>query len=103
MEAILKFNLPEDKEQFDVAAKAMDWALLVWDIDQSIRSLMKYHPEEYKTGEQAFEHIKEEMYMPTSEEEFQADLAADDMRYHHYCLEQQEMYDDPYLNWSGLR
>tara|TARA_Y100000310_G_C20139241_1_gene559498 strand:- start:241 stop:465 length:225 start_codon:yes stop_codon:yes gene_type:complete len=62
MEAILKFNLPEDKEQFDVAAKAMDWALLVWDIDQSIRSLMKYHPEEYKTGEQAFEHIKEEIH-----------------------------------------
>ena len=62
MEAILKFNLPEDKEQFDVAAKAMDWALLVWDIDQSIRALMKYHPEEYKTGEHAFEHIKEEIH-----------------------------------------
>ena len=46
---------------------------------------------------------KEEMFMPDSEEEFQADLAADDMRYHHYCLEQQEMYNDPYLNWSGLR
>ena len=45
----------------------------------------------------------EDMLMPDSEEEFQADLAADDMRYHHYCLEQQEMYDDPYLNWSGLR
>ena len=46
---------------------------------------------------------KEELFMPTSEEEFQADLAADEMRYHHYCLEQQEMYDDSYMNWSGLR
>jgi hypothetical protein len=46
---------------------------------------------------------KEEMFMPTSEEEFQADLAADEMRYYHYCLEQQEMYDDSYMNWSGLR
>ena len=45
----------------------------------------------------------EDMFMPDSEEEFQADLAADEMRYHHYCLEQQEMYDDPYMNWSGLR
>jgi len=62
MKAVLEFNLPEDKEQFDVAARAMDWALLVWDIDQSIRSLMKYHPEEYETGEQAFEHIKEEIH-----------------------------------------
>ena len=49
------------------------------------------------------EEPMEEMFMPDSEEEFQADLAADDMRYHHYCLEQLEMYDDPYLNWSGLR
>ena len=49
------------------------------------------------------EEPMEEMFMPDSEEEFQADLAADDMRYHHYCLEQQEMYNDPYLNWSGLR
>ena len=49
------------------------------------------------------EEPMEEMFMPTSEEEFLADLAADEMRYHHYCLEQQEMYDDPYMNWSGLR
>ena len=49
------------------------------------------------------EEPMEDMFMPDSEEEFQADLAADDMRYHHYCLEQQEMYNDPYMNWSGLR
>ena len=49
------------------------------------------------------EEPMEDLFMPDSEEEFQADLAADDMRYHHYCLEQQEMYDDPYMNWSGLR
>ena len=41
--------------------------------------------------------------MPTSEEEFQADLASDDARYLQYCREQQEMYDDPYMNWSGQR
>jgi len=33
MKAILEFNLPEDKEEFDVVAKAMDWALLAWDVD----------------------------------------------------------------------
>ena len=49
------------------------------------------------------EEPMEDMFMPDTEEEFQADLAADEMRYHHYCLEQQEMYDDPYMNWSGLR
>ena len=44
-----------------------------------------------------------ENYMPDSEEEFQADLAADEMRYLHYCREQEEMYNDPVMNWSGLR
>ena len=46
---------------------------------------------------------EEEMYMPDSEEEFQADLDAQDMRYLHYCREQEEMYNDPVMNWSGLR
>ena len=46
---------------------------------------------------------EEEMYMPTSEEEFQADLAADDARHLQYCREQEEMYNDPVMNWSGLR
>ena len=60
MKAILEFELPEDKEQFDVAAKAMDWALLVWDLDQSIRSLLKYHPEEY--DHKALDHIRDEIH-----------------------------------------
>ena len=61
MKAILEFNLPEDEEEFNVAAKSMDWALLAWDIDQSIRSLLKYHhpTEEYDT--KTLEHIKEEI------------------------------------------
>jgi hypothetical protein len=42
MKAILEFNLPEDKEEFDVASKGMDWALLAWDIDQFIRNKIKY-------------------------------------------------------------
>ena len=42
MEAILKFDLPEDKEEFDVASRGMDWALLVWHIDQFIRNKIKY-------------------------------------------------------------
>ena len=46
---------------------------------------------------------KEEECMPTSEEEFQADLEADDARYLQYCREQEEMYNDPVMNWSGLR
>ena len=42
MKAILEFNLPEEEEQFNVASKGMDWALVVWDIDQFIRNKIKY-------------------------------------------------------------
>ena len=46
---------------------------------------------------------EEDNFMPTSEEEFQADLDVQDMRYFQYCREQEEMYNDPVMNWSGLR
>ena len=42
MEAILKFNLPEDKEEFDVASKGMDWALVAWDMDLLLRNKLKH-------------------------------------------------------------
>jgi hypothetical protein len=62
MKATLEFNLPEEEEEFNVANKGMNWALLANDLDQSIRSMLKYHPEEYKTGEQALEHIRSELH-----------------------------------------
>jgi hypothetical protein len=42
MKVILEFELPEDKEEYDVASKGMDWALIVWHIDQFIQNKIKY-------------------------------------------------------------
>jgi len=42
MKAILEFELPEDKEHFDVTSRGMDWALVVWDMDQMMRQRLKY-------------------------------------------------------------
>ena len=42
MKAILEFNLPEDTEEYDAVSKGMDWALLVWHIDEFIRNKIKY-------------------------------------------------------------
>ena len=42
MKAILEFNLPEEKEEFDAASKGMDWALVAWEIDQHLRNELKY-------------------------------------------------------------
>ena len=50
MKAILEFELPEDKEEFDAASKGMDWAILAWDIDQYIRNRLKYQFEKLDTS-----------------------------------------------------
>jgi hypothetical protein len=50
MKAILEFILPDDKTEFDTASKAMDWAILAWDIDQYIRSRLKYQTEKLETS-----------------------------------------------------
>jgi len=50
MKAILEFELPEDKEEFDAASKAMDWAILAWDIEQYIRNRLKYQTEKLDTS-----------------------------------------------------
>ena len=50
MKAILEFNLPEDKEDFEVASKAMDWSILAWDIEQYIRDRLKYQTEKLDTS-----------------------------------------------------
>ena len=50
MEAILKFDLPDDKTEFEVASKAMDWSILAWDIDQYIRNRLKYQTEKLQTS-----------------------------------------------------
>jgi len=46
MKAILEFELPDDKVEFDAASKAMDWAILAWDMEQYIRNRLKYQTEE---------------------------------------------------------
>ena len=53
-----------------------------------------------RNGNKQKRQTKDEYYMPTSEEEFQADLDAQDMRYLHYCREQEEMYNDHI--WIGV-
>ena len=49
MKAILEFELPEDKEEFDAASKGMDWAIVAWDIDQYIRNRLKYQTDKLDT------------------------------------------------------
>jgi hypothetical protein len=46
MEAILKFNLPEDQEEYDMCNKASDMHYVIWVMKQWLRSETKYAPDE---------------------------------------------------------
>jgi len=45
MKAILEFNLPEDNNEFTLAVDAAKWYSLAWDLDQHLRSQIKYAPD----------------------------------------------------------
>lgn len=57
MKAILEYNLPEDQEDFQLAANAAKWHSVCWDMDQYLRSNTKYAPDS----------MSEEMYIAYQE------------------------------------
>ena len=42
MEAILKFNLPEEQVEFEEAINAGKYYSVLWDLDQYLRNFVKY-------------------------------------------------------------
>ena len=46
MKAILEFNLPDDQSDFESAVNGYKWQLAVWDMNQYLRSVTKYAPDE---------------------------------------------------------
>ena len=67
MKALLEFELPEDKEEYDAASRGMDWALLVLDIDQFIRNKIKY--EQDKDG--ILQLVRDRLYFNMEEKGLQ--------------------------------
>lgn len=62
MKAILEFNLPEDQIDFDMATQANKWWAVAWDIDQWLRSQIKYPPDEMSDDKlEAFEECRENL------------------------------------------
>ena len=52
MKAILEFNLPEDKVDFDLATKAYNLWHVCWQMDQYLRKEIKYN------DDKSFEEVK---------------------------------------------
>ena len=67
MKAKLTFNLPEDQEQFNAATKAMEWALLVWDLDQQCRDWVKYDNHNFKDIQETLQGVRRIIYEAMNE------------------------------------
>ena len=55
MEAILKFNLPDEKQEFEIAVKAQALHSALWEFNQFLHGELKHNykltPKEYKLAE----------------------------------------------------
>lgn len=73
MIGIIKYDLIEERKEFEVAFKASNYKSALWDIDQYLRSELKYSElseEEYK----AFSRIRKKVWDIASDNEVQIDL-----------------------------
>ena len=65
MEAILKFNLPDDDHEFKMATSGASMHSVLWDMDQWLRAQYKYMPDseyskdKYETYEKCRERLRE--------------------------------------------
>lgn len=66
MKAILEFNMDDDKRDFELAANATKWYLTAWEMDQYLRTRMKYEEnisdEQYEAVEKAREKLRDIMF-----------------------------------------
>lgn len=68
MEAILKFNLPEDHTEFQFATQGSNMYSVLWEMDQWLRSQYKYmsdveySKDKYETYEKCREQLRELMF-----------------------------------------
>jgi hypothetical protein len=62
MEAILKFNLPDDQEDFRFAVEGTKWFLVVHTFDQYLRSQIKYNDNLSDKEYELLEKVREELH-----------------------------------------
>lgn len=66
MKAILEFDLPEEQSEFDFASRGHKWSFALWELDQWLRSQMKYNDhnmteEEYNAYEKCRNQLRDFM------------------------------------------
>jgi hypothetical protein len=65
---ILEFDPNEEREDMESAINGWKWKMLVWDLDQHLRSELKYNPDNLTDGAyEAVEKIREKLHELKSE------------------------------------
>jgi len=59
--ATLEFSLPEERVEYELAAKGGNWAGVVWDMDQWLRKQLKYG-HEFKDACEALAAARDELH-----------------------------------------
>jgi hypothetical protein len=67
MEAILKFNLPDEQDDFRFAVEGTKWYLVVHTFDQYLRSQMKHNDNLTDEEYGLLEKVREELYSTINE------------------------------------
>lgn len=60
MIATLRFNLPDEQQEYALANKGSDLSLIVWDLDQWLRAETKYATLDEKTYE-AYDKVRDQL------------------------------------------
>lgn len=69
MKAILEFNLPEEQEQFEDASNGWKWSHAMWQLDQFLRTKVKYASDDtHEESINAFAEAREELHRILREE-----------------------------------
>ena len=63
MEAILKFNLPEEQDEFELANNGGKFYTVLWELDQYLRNKVKYPAEDaHNEYTNAMDEVRTELW-----------------------------------------
>ena len=61
MKATLVFNLPDEHQEYAVANKGFDLSMIIWDLDQWLRSELKYRESLTQEQGDVYEAVREQL------------------------------------------
>ena len=67
MKAILEFNLPGDKVDFDLARQGSDWKHVCWEMDQLLRKHLKYDDDLKEDEVKMLQYVRDEFWRMMNE------------------------------------